>query len=53
MDKVLSNLKADWDSMEESKVRMCAIETQFQGQSMVDECAKNFGCKSAGKKDAQ
>ena len=43
----LANPKAHWDSWEESKGRKHSIKTQYQGQSTLDECAEEFGHRSA------
>ena len=37
----------DWDNIEESNARKHGLETQYQGQSTLDECMEEFGCRSA------
>ena len=47
LDKALVDPKAHWDSLEESKARKHGIETQYQGQSMLDDCVEEFDHRSA------
>ena len=46
VEEVLADPKAHWDSLEESKARKHAIETRYQGQSRLDKCVEEFGCRS-------
>ena len=52
LEEALADPKAHWDSLEESKVRKRGIETQYQGQSTLDDCVEEVGRRSAEIKDA-
>ena len=47
LEEALADPKAHWDCLEESKVSKCGIETQYQGQSTLDDCVEEFGHRSA------
>ena len=46
LEEVLTNPKAHWDTLEESKARKRIIATQFQGKNMLDDYGEEFGCMS-------
>ena len=50
MEEALVDLKAHWDSLEESKARKRRIEARYQGQSTLDDCVEEFGHKSVATK---
>ena len=46
LEEALAGPKAHWDSLEESKARKRGIETQYQGESTLDDCVEEFGRRS-------
>lgn len=50
VEEALANPKAHWDSLKESEARKHEIETQYEGQSTLDDCIEEFGSRSAEKK---
>ena len=46
LEEALADPKAHWDSLEESKARKRGIEIWYQGQSTLDYCVEEFGCRS-------
>ena len=52
LKEALVDPKANWDSLEKNKARKRGIETQYQGQSTLDDCVEEFGRRSAELKGA-
>ena len=50
LEEALTDPKVHWDTSEESKVKKCAFETQFQGQSTLDDCVGKCGRLTSEKK---
>ena len=42
-DEALADPKAHWDNLEDRKARERGVETRHQGQSMLNECALEYG----------
>ena len=50
IDEALADSKTHWDNLEDKKARERGVETQHQGQSMLDECVPEYWRGNAERK---
>ena len=50
IDEAVTNPKAHWDNLEDSKVRLHGVESRLQGQRTLDECMEEYRRGSAKRK---
>ena len=46
LEEALAPPQTHWDSWKETKVRKCGLEIRYQGQSTLDKCMEEYGCRS-------
>ena len=50
LEEAVANPKAHWNDLEDRKVMLRGVETQFQCQGTLDECVEEYRCGSAERK---